>query len=100
RVLAAALLPWAALAGLSAYTGARIRQSASWAETAAALAVLLSLLHFVLSFLNLFVISRFTDVTTMFEAAQKLVQGMDPYDYGVIRDNPLYAHSYVYPPAF
>ena len=100
RVLSASVMPWAALAGASAYAGARIRQRAGWAETAAALAVLLSLLHFVLSFLNLFAVSRFTDVTTMFEAAQKLAQGLDPYDYGVIRDNPLYAHSYVYPPAF
>jgi len=100
RVLSADLMPWAALAAACVYTGLRIKQRTTWAETAAALAVLLSLAHFVLAFLNLFAISRFTDVTTMFEAAQKLSQGLDPYDYGVIRDNPLYAHSYVYPPAF
>ena len=100
RVLAASLMPWIAFAAASVYIGLRIKQYTTWAETAAALAVLLSLAHFVLAFLNLFAISRFTDVTTMFEAAQKLSQGLDPYDYGVIRDNPLYAHSYVYPPAF
>ena len=93
-------MPWVALAAASVYAGVRIKQRTTWAETAAALAALLSLAHFVLAFLNLFAISRFTDVTTMFEAAQKLAQGLDPYDYGVIRDNPLYAHSYVYPPAF
>ena len=100
RVLAASLMPWSALAAASVYIGLRIKQYTTWAETAAALAVLLSLAHFVLAFLNLFAISRFTDVTTMFEAAQKLALGLDPYDYGVIRDNALYAHSYVYPPAF
>ena len=100
RVLAASLVPWAALGAATLYVGVRSKQRTTWAETAAALAVLLSLAHFVLTFLNLFVISRFTDVSTMFEAGQKLAQGLDPYDYGVIRDNPLYAHSYVYPPAF
>jgi len=100
RVLAATLMPWAALAAVSVYAGVRIKQRTTWAETAAALAVLLSLAHFVVAFFSLFAISRFTDVTTMFEAAQKLGKGLDPYDYGVIRDNPLYAHSYVYPPAF
>jgi alpha-1,2-mannosyltransferase len=100
RVLTAALIPWAALAAVSLYAGFRIKQHTTWAETAAILAVVFSLAHFVLAFLNLFAISHFTDVLTMFEAAQKLAQGLDPYDYGVILANPLYAHSYVYPPAF
>ncbi len=100
RLPTVAALPWLALASITAYSGAEIKQRTRWRETVAALAVGLSALHFALEFLNLFRISRFSDVTTMFEAAQKLAQGIDPYDYTIVRDNPLYAHSYVYPPPF
>jgi hypothetical protein len=100
RVLTAVALPWLAGAAVVIYTAVRLHERASRLETAAIIATSLSFLHFCYDFLDLFRISRFTDVATMFQAAQKLVQGLDPYDYVIVRDNPLYAHSYVYPPSF
>jgi len=100
RVLTALVLPWLALTVVTAYAGLRLGERLSRRETAVALLTALSLLHFGLDFLDLFRISHFTDVTTMFQAAQKLLHGLDPYDYAIVRDNPLYAHSYVYPPPF
>lgn len=100
RVLTALALPWLAGAALVTYTALRLRERMTWLETAAIIATSLSFLHFCYDCLDLFRISQFTDVATMFQAAQKLVQGLDPYDYAIVRDNPLYAHSYVYPPSF
>lgn len=100
RVWVAVWSPVAAWAALTVYAGSRIRQRTGWRETLAALAVGLSLVNYAATCLDLLRTSRFTDVTTMFEAAQKLAAGLDPYDYTIVRENPLYAHSYVYPPAF
>ncbi len=100
RVLTALLLPWLTLATATTYAGAQLKQRMSWRETLSTLAVGLSAFHFVADFFDIVRTSHFTDVTTMFEAAHKLAQGLDPYDYAIVRDNALYAHSYVYPPAF
>ncbi len=100
RVWTAAWAPWAALAALTACAGVVLRRRCDWRETLAALAAGLSVVNYAATCIDLLRTSRFTDVTTMFEAAQKLAAGLDPYDYTIVRENPLYAHSYVYPPAF
>lgn len=99
-VWAAVWSPYAALAVLTVYAGRQMRRHAGWRETCAALAAGLSFVGYAAQCIALLRTSRFTDVTTMFEAAQTLAAGLDPYDYAIVRDNPLYAHSYVYPPAF
>lgn len=100
RLVAATALPWVALGALTLAAGARLKERTTWRETLAALAAGLSGVRFAAACMELLRNSRFTDVQTMFEAAQKLLAGLDPYDYAIVRDNPLYQHSYVYPPVF
>ncbi len=100
RLFTVSALPTIALFCAIAAAAAEIKSRSTWLEAALALLVMLSAVNFTYQFFGTLHTSRFEDITKIFEAAQKLANGLDPYEYNVTRNDPLFAHSYVYPPAF
>jgi hypothetical protein len=100
RLWTVSLLPTIALfSGILAVT-AELKSRSTFLEAALALLVMLSAVHFTYQFYQILHTSRFEDITKIFEAAEKLKNKEDPYEYGVTKSDPLFAHSYVYPPPF
>jgi hypothetical protein len=100
RLWTVSLLPVIALfSGILAAT-AEVKSRSTLLEAVLALLVMLSAVHFAYQFYEILHTSRFEDITKIFEAAGKLKNKDDPYEYGVTKSDPLFAHSYVYPPPF
>jgi hypothetical protein len=79
---------------------AEVKSRSTLLEAVLALLVMLSAVHFGYQFYGILHTSRFEDITKIFEAAEKLKNKEDPYEYGITKSDPLFAHSYVYPPPF
>ncbi len=100
RLWTVSLLPAVALfAGIGAAV-AEIKSRSTSLEAILALLVMLSAVHFTYQFYGILHTSRFEDITKIFEAAEKLRSKEDPYEYSITKNDPLFAHSYVYPPPF
>ncbi len=100
RLWTVSLLPAVALfAGIGA-AAAEVKSRSTSLEAILALLVMLSAVHFTYQFYEILHTSRFEDITKIFEAAQKLKDKEDPYEYNITKNDPLFAHSYVYPPPF
>lgn len=100
RLWTVSLLPTIALfSGILAVT-AELKSRSTLLEAVLALLVMLSAVHFAYQFYGILHTSRFEDITKIFEAAEKLKNKEDPYEYGITKSDPLFAHSYVYPPPF
>lgn len=100
RLWTVLLLPTIALfSGILAAT-AELKSRSTLLEAVLALLVMLSAVHFAYQFYGILHTSRFEDITKIFEAAEKLKNKEDPYEYGITKSDPLFAHSYVYPPPF
>lgn len=100
RLWTVSLLPAIALfSGIFAVT-AELKSRSTLLEAVLALLVMLSAVHFAYQFYGILHTSRFEDITKIFEAAEKLKNKEDPYEYGITKSDPLFAHSYVYPPPF
>jgi glycosyl transferase family 87 len=100
RLWTVSLLPAIALfSGIFAVT-AELKSRSTVLEAVLALLVMLSAVHFAYQFYGILHTSRFEDITKIFEAAEKLKNKEDPYEYAITKSDPLFAHSYVYPPPF
>jgi Glycosyltransferase family 87 len=100
RLWTVSLLPASALFSAIAAAAAEVKSRSTWLETVLALLVMLSAANFAYEFSIILHTSRFEDVAKIFEAAEKLKDKQDPYEYGITKSDPLFAHSYVYPPPF
>ena len=100
RLWTVSVLPTIALfSGIFAAT-AEVKSRSTLLEATLALLVMLSAVHFTYQFYVILHTSRFEDITKIFAAAEKLKNGEDPYEYNITKSDPLFAHSYVYPPPF
>ncbi|HSE41899.1 MAG TPA: hypothetical protein VLH08_14135, partial [Acidobacteriota bacterium] len=100
RLWTVSLLPAIALFSGIGAASAEIKSRSTLLEAILALLVMLSAVHFAYQFYGILHTSRFEDITKIFEAAEKLKNKEDPYEYGLTKSDPLFAHSYVYPPPF
>jgi hypothetical protein len=100
RIWTVSVLPAIALFSGIGAAAAEVKSRSTLLEATLALLMMLSLVHFTYQFYEILHKSRFEDITKIFQAAEKLKNGEDPYEYGITKNDPLFAHSYVYPPPF
>ncbi len=100
RLWTVSLLPAVALFAAIGAAAAELKSRSTSLEAILALLVMLSAVHFTYQLNEILHTSRFEDITKIFEAAQKLKDKEDPYEYNITKNDPLFAHSYVYPPPF